>query len=193
MARLFYFSFDRYGRKKTINLLREVCTLVKKTVQQIADSRTQLADLTRVSVDLHKARTLFEEMEREHHEGHSADPSDSPVPFEAVVNSAAEPAIVKAAAYNTRLSTTKASFASGHAFINGKHFDFTEVSSTASTSSFILTRCAVLRTSCAICKVKQRLRLSSSWSKYVTRTHILHACVPLANFDPLALWRSFGR
>lgn len=134
MARLFYFSFDRYGRKKTINLLREVCILVRKTVQQIADSRAQLADLTRVSVDLHKARTLFEELEREHHEEHSADPNDSPVPFEAVVNSAAEPAIVKAAAYNTRLSTTKASFASGHAFINGKHFDFTEVRNEATTS-----------------------------------------------------------
>lgn len=73
------------------------------------------------------ARTLFTEIEKEHHDAHAEDPSDQPVPFEAVVNSAAEESIEKAVAYSTRLSTTKASYAAGHAFINGKHFDFTEV------------------------------------------------------------------
>lgn len=87
----------------------------------------QLADLSRVSVDLHKARLLFTSIEQEHHEAHSGDPSDLPVPFEAVMNSAAEEAIQRAAKYAARLGTTKASFPAGHAFINGKHFDFTEV------------------------------------------------------------------
>lgn len=87
----------------------------------------QLADLNRVSVDLHKARSLFAEVEREHHEAHSTDPNDLPVPFEAAINSAAEESIERAARYTTRLSTTKTAFAAGHAFINGKHFDFTDV------------------------------------------------------------------
>jgi hypothetical protein len=87
----------------------------------------QLADLNRVSVDLHKARSLFTEIEREHHEAHSEDPSGLPVPFEAVINSAEEESIERAVRYAARLSTTKTSFATGHAFINGKHFDFTEV------------------------------------------------------------------
>lgn len=67
-------------------------------------------------------------MEQEHHEAHSGDPSDMPVTFEAVINSAAEESIERAARYTARLGTTKASFTAGHAFINGKHFDFTEVS-----------------------------------------------------------------
>lgn len=191
MARLFYFSLNRYGRKKTINLLKEVCALIQKTVPQVADSLIQLADLTRVSVDLHKARTLFEEMEREHHEEHSADPSDLPVPFEAVVNSAAEPSIMKAAAYNSRLSTTKASFASGHAFINGKHFDFTEVRyDEVAKSGEVLTQWDAFRISCVICKLRRRLRPSSSWNKCVSRTFLSRLCAKIV-FS--ALWWPSGR
>lgn len=76
---------------------------------------------------MQQARTLFEQIEADHHAEHVTDPNDLPVPWAAVVNSAAEESVTRAAAYGTRLSATKASFASGHAFINGKHFDFTEV------------------------------------------------------------------
>ncbi|KAF8309108.1 hypothetical protein DL93DRAFT_2217500 [Clavulina sp. PMI_390] len=107
MARLFYFSMSRYGRKKTIDMLRE------------------LMDMNRVSVDLHKARQVFDRMEQEHRSTDGHDSKEPVITFEAVINSAAEESVERASAYATRLGATKASFANGHVFLNGKHFDFT--------------------------------------------------------------------
>lgn len=54
-------------------------------------------------------------------------PEDPPLPFDSVIQQGAEEKILRAAEYSSRLGTTVSSFPAGHAFVNGKHFDFNDV------------------------------------------------------------------
>lgn len=51
--------------------------------------------------------------------------------FDVVINSAFEENLEKAVAYAKRLSATIASSKTGHAFINGKHIEYNDVSALA--------------------------------------------------------------
>jgi hypothetical protein len=73
---------------------------------------------------LNLARTAYNELVKSKEES----PEDPSLSFDLVIQQGAEETILRAAEYSSRLGTTSSSFPAGHAFVNGKHFDFNDVS-----------------------------------------------------------------
>jgi hypothetical protein len=83
---------------------------------------------------------------------------DLSLPFDSVIQLAAEEKIGRAREYSRRLGATASSFPGGHAFVNGKHFDFDDV------GVFIISRIVSM-----LMKVVTRISLKISRSRMQNR------------------------
>ncbi|KAK7462762.1 killer toxin resistant protein [Stygiomarasmius scandens] len=117
MARLFYYLVRNHGRKKTMNFLKKIAQLqVHPTVQ----TPSVQWDLVRSEFkDLIAAATEAGEME-----GKMADLDI--ILTGTNLGEESEDPLKKAEVYAERLGATLSSSPTGHAFINGKHFDMNE-------------------------------------------------------------------
>ncbi|KAF9513801.1 glycosyltransferase family 24 protein [Hydnum rufescens UP504] len=105
VARLVYYSVGRFGRAATIQLLKAS------------------GDPSREAFDFSLAKAAYNELVKSKEEASE----DLSLPFDSVIQLAAEEKLGRAREYSRRLGATASSFPGGHAFVNGKHFDFDDV------------------------------------------------------------------
>lgn len=124
MARLFYYLLDRYGRANTMAFIKEVSPrLAPKTPKhlnwlQISQYKVP-PQLTTPKIQWDVVATKFSEL---------LDNEDENVALEDVLSGKVKPRVAfeRIEAYVARLGTSLAASSTGHAFVNGKHFEMGE-------------------------------------------------------------------